>query len=82
MGHEVPLHTQVPPTQAVPVGQAAPVPQLHTPAAEQLSAVRASHAVQALPARPQVSAPRTRQKPPAQQPSGHVVALQIPPLSV
>src|SRR6185503_13816874 len=82
VGHDVPLHTQAPLTQALPLGQEAPPPQVQAPAAEQVSAAIGLHAVHAPPAVPQLASARGRQKPPAQQPSGQLLASQVPPLSI
>lgn len=79
VGHETPLHTQAPSTHADPVGQAGPVPHVQAPAAEQPSAVKASHATQTAPPVPQVERARVRQTPPAQHPLGHEPGSQAPP---
>jgi len=78
LGHEAPLQAQTPSTHAVPLAQAAPVPHRHCPAVEQVSAEISSHAAHAAPPLPQVARARGWQRPPAQHPSGQLVALQLP----
>jgi hypothetical protein len=53
LGHEVELQTHAPFTQTCPETHGADVPQLHLPAAEQLSALAEAHATQAAPLMPQ-----------------------------
>ena len=75
-GQLMPSQTQAPPRQRCPLAQVAPVPQAQLPAAEQPSALAGSQLTQAAPDLPQASRARALHAPPAQQPSGHEVALQ------
>ena len=82
LGHEVALHTQLPPTHCWPAAHAAPPPQAQAPTALQLSAVVGSQAVQRLPAAPQAVSDGVMQPPRRpQQPRGQEVwsHTQAPP---
>lgn len=79
-GHDVPLQTQAPWTQACPASQAGPEPHAHVPLLAQLSAV-APQVLQEPPAVPQLVSVCASHTPLRQQPSGQDVALQthVPP---
>jgi hypothetical protein len=78
-GHELELHTQVPPMQRCPLTHAAFMPHAHAPAIVQLSASEGSQLTHALPLMPQVPNERALQNAvPAlvvQQPFGQVPEL-------
>jgi hypothetical protein len=83
-GHEVELQMHLPCEQTCPGPQGPDDPQLHAPAAEQLSALAATHAEQATPATPQVANAEVSQVAPEQQPLGQLAAVQpvqAPPAS-
>jgi hypothetical protein len=76
IGHEVPSQVQVPPRQCCPGPQVDCEPQLHTPAAEQLSVSSGSQVAQATPSIPQAPTEEGLQTPLLQQPSGQLVPSQ------
>ncbi len=81
----VPAAVQAPAVQVVLLPQAGVAPQRQLPAGEQLSALAGLQAVQTPPPVPQKPTAATLQTPIAQQPLGHVVALQaigmqLPPM--
>jgi hypothetical protein len=83
-GHEVELQMHLPCEQTCSGPQGPDDPQLHAPAAEQLSALAATHAEQATPATPQLANAEVSQVAPEQQPLGQLAAVQpvqAPPLS-
>jgi hypothetical protein len=71
-----PLPSQTPATQLFALAQGGLTPQRQVPAAEQLSAFEALQVVQTPPAVPQKPTPGALHTPLAQQPVGHVWALQ------
>ena len=76
-GHEVALHTQVPPEQVWPLPQAAPAPHLHAPLVQVL--VLPEQGPHAAPPVPQAAAlcpAPVRHTPALQQPVGQLVASQ------
>ena len=82
LGHDVASHTHRPTTQRWPPGHAAAPPQLHTPAAEQLSVRFESHAAHAIPEAAQVERVSAEQVVPAQHPLGQEMAshAHAPPM--
>jgi hypothetical protein len=79
-GHEVPSQVQVPPRQCCPEPHIACEPQLHTPAAEQLSVSSGSQTWQVFPPTPHSPIEEGLQIPLLQQPCGQlsVSQTQIP----
>jgi hypothetical protein len=80
LGHDVPLHTQTPPTQTCPEPHAGDAPHAHTPAVVHRSAW-APQAVQVAPPVPHAPVDGVSHTLPWQQPDGQEVPLhtQLPP---
>jgi hypothetical protein len=84
LGHEAELQMHWPPEHTWPGPHGPDAPQLQAPAAEQLSALVATHEEQAAPATPQVVNAELSHVAPAQQPLGQLAAVQpvhAPPAS-
>lgn len=77
LGHEVALHSQLPPAQVWPGPHAGPAPQAQAPAPVQPSATAGLHAAQAPPPDPHRPREGATHVAPSQQPLGQEVASQM-----